>query len=149
MGTTLHAIIETFIPGEEYEYPDGSKEHTVDLWSEIGTWDFGKNYALSMELHDHASKGWPADSLCVKDSDYEYCDADRQWCSLETLETARGALQGDFEACAKSNAEVATEEADDWEGPYAWEVEALEPLLAALRVLDKKGVALRILWYRM
>lgn len=146
MGTTLHAIIETFIPGEEYEYPDGSKGHTVDLWSEIGTWDFGKNYALSMELHDHASKGWPADSLCFKDSDYEYCDAGRQWCTLRALELAHDELFAAFETSAKSNAEAAD---GDWKGPYAWEVEALEPLLAALRVLDKKGVALRILWYRM
>jgi hypothetical protein len=38
VGTTLHAIIERFYPGDP-DWPD--------FWCVRGTWEFGKNYELS------------------------------------------------------------------------------------------------------
>ena len=128
MGTTLHAIIEEFAPSAEITYADGQKGRTTACWFEMGTWEFGKAYELMVYL-DGAKKDWPSNSAALQDPAHEYDDECRQWCDVPFLERA-------FVELEKKKEEV------------PWVTDALEALLAALRVMVGKGAVLRVLWYR-
>lgn len=129
MGTTLHAIIEELAPSVEVTHADGTKERTRACWFEMGTWEFGKNYELMVYL-DGAGKGWPEGSSSLVFGDHEFHDECRQWCDVAFLERALVEL-------AKKRGEI------------PWVTNALDALLAALRVMGKDGAVLRVLWYRM
>lgn len=140
VGTTLHAIVEAFSPAEDVTYgegPDTTTMRTTALWSELGTWDFNKNYTLSIWLHDHASEGWPHDSPTLKDEYYDPLDTDREWCPADIL---KGAID-----------DVAAKEAEyveEGEDPHVATTE-LKALVAALDVLTANGWTVRVLWYRL
>jgi hypothetical protein len=76
MGTTLHGIVERFIPAQ-----DGMKAG----WDEVATVEFNKDYELMDELDAKAHKGWPENSWCLNDSEYEFGDC-RQWLYAKEFE---------------------------------------------------------------
>lgn len=137
MGITLQAIIEELYPGETYKCADGVEESTVDVWHQLGTWEFGKNPELSEYLFEHASRGWPRDSIALQDAAFEYCDEGRQWCAESLLEPALEHLKK--EATVPHEGGIV----------YEWLPRELEALLAAVRVMSGYGRDVRILWYRM
>ena len=51
MGTTLHAIVEMFHPGEAGV--------SRDYWEDVGTWDFNKDYGLMIALSEAKGSKWP------------------------------------------------------------------------------------------
>jgi hypothetical protein len=132
MGTTLHAIIEEFHPAREIRHSDGQVTSTLAGWHEVGTWAFGKNYELSGYLHEHAEKHWPRESAALEKACYETSDQDRQWCSVQVLETALVDLDG--------------RPLED--GETRWYRLDLAAMLAAIRTLVADGLEIRVLWFR-
>ena len=131
MGTTLHAIVEWFSPAAEFVLGDGTKERTLAIWCELGTWDFNKDYPLSIYLNENAENGWPLDSACAGDGDYRYHDERQQWCDVATLEAALVDLQAQKD--------------EDGLPPHTL---TLEARIAALQVMQRGDVKLRVMWYR-
>lgn len=138
MGTTLSAIVETFYPSVQL----GTSEpplRTVARWSQLGTWEFNKDYPLSIYLNENAQDGWPIDSDCYDDSrrgggEHEFHDTGRQWCDAETVEAAL--------------IELSARKDDDNIDEAAPHTLTLEALVAALQVLRREDVKVRVMWYR-
>jgi len=54
MGTTLHAQVEVFSPGDR-------KNKRESWWELLSRWDFGKDYAASLLVTENSLPGWPSD----------------------------------------------------------------------------------------
>lgn len=152
MGTTLHAIVEVFSASRTVRYGDGEVLTTTDHWWELGTWEFNKNYTLSIWLHDHADEDWPRDSRALTEEYYKPCDTDRQWCTAEDLRDAVIACKAKDkeydEEDKKERALALTLLAEETDEPSDSTSE-LEALVASLGVLEQRGWRVRVLWYRL